>query len=284
MLVFLNGEIIKEEDAKISIHDLSYQFGYGLFETIKCEEGIPLFFEAHYKRLTHSAREIGMSFPVDLGEVREWILKVLKANSLSSARVKLIISKKIEEKFNVLILAYQLDKLQSSFLLLGKVLSRDTNSVSFRYKTTSRADSYVAYKEAIENGFNDVLYLNEKNELVECTRANIFLSMEDKIITPILESGILSGITREKIIEIARNEGIIIEEKNVHSLFLNKAQGVFTTNAIIGVMPVSKVKTIDKEYNFNLDSKTIKLKNAYDGAVVEYLRTQTNVASSLHLS
>ena len=96
MLTFLNGEIIKEEDAKISIGDLSYQFGYGLFETIRCEGGIPLFFEAHYKRLAHSAKEIGMSFPVDMPEIRKWVLQVLEANKLTKARLKIIISKRPE--------------------------------------------------------------------------------------------------------------------------------------------------------------------------------------------
>ena len=251
MFVFLNGQVIKEEDAKISISDLSYQFGYGLFETIKCEQGIPLFFESHYKRLTHSAKELDMPFPVEQEEIRKWIKDVLSANKLTQARVKIIISKRLEEKFNVLIMASMLEQLPNSYSLLSYTLSRDSKSVSFRNKTTSRADSYVAYKKALESGFNDALYVNEKNELIECTRANIFLVMEDKIITPLLESGILSGVTREKIIEIAKKENITVEGKNVHSLYLNKAIDVFITNAIVGMMAVSKVKLEDTEYNFS---------------------------------
>ena len=273
MLVFLNGQIIKEEDAKISVSDLSYQFGYGLFETIKCEQGTPIFFEAHYKRLTHSAKELGMPFPVEQEEVRNWIKSILNANKLTQARIKIIISKRIEDKFNVLVMASPLEKLPGSYSLLSYTLSRDSKSVSFRHKTTSRADSYVAYKKALEEGFNDALYVNEKNELVECTRANMFLVMEDKIITPLLESGILSGVTREKIFEIAKKEGMTVEEKNVHSLYLNKAKSVFITNAIIGLMPVSKIKFEDKEYSFSIDSKIISLRNAYDAEVQEYLRS-----------
>ncbi|MBI3590626.1 MAG: aminotransferase class IV [Candidatus Melainabacteria bacterium] len=280
MLVFLNGQILKEEDAKISINDLSYQFGYGLFETIRCEQGIPLFFEYHYKRLTHSAKELEMSFPVEEKEVKKWIQDILHANKLTSGRVKIIISKRIEDKFNVLILTSPLEKLPGAYSLLSYTLSRDSKSVSFRHKTTSRADSYVAYKKAIESDFNDALYVNERNELIECTRANIFLVIEDKIITPLLESGILSGVTRAKIIEIAKKEGTVIEEKNVHSLYLGKAADAFITNAIIGIMPVSRIKFEDKEYNFSRDSKTIRLKNAYDGEVQEYL----NASLSKHPS
>src|SRR3989338_439304 len=271
MLVFLNGQIIKEEEAKIGVNDLSYQFGYGLFETIKCEQGMPLFFESHYKRLTHSAKELGMPFPVEQEEVKKWIKEVLSANKLTSGRVKIIISKRLEEKFNVLVMASPLEKSHSSYSLLAYTLSRDSKSVSFRHKTTSRADSYVAYKKALEEGFNDALYVNEKNELIECTRANIFLVMDDKIITPLLESGILSGVTREKIIDIAKKEGMTVEEKNVHSLYLNKAKGVFITNAIIGLMPVSRVKFEDKEYPFS--DKITRLKNAYDTEVQEYIKS-----------
>ena len=281
MQVFLNGQIIKEEDAKISISDLSYQFGYGLFETIRCEQSTPIFFESHYKRLTHSAKELSMLFPVDEGEIKKWIVSLLKANKLTSARVKIIISKRVEEKFNVLVLASLLEQLPPSYSLVSHVLSRDPCSVSFRHKTTSRADSYVAYKRALEEGFNDALYLNEKNELIECTRANVFLVMEDKIITPLLESGILSGVTREKIIDIAKREGISVEEKNVHSLYLNKAIDVFMTSAIIGLMPVSRIKFNDREYNFSRSSVTVRLKNAYDGEVQEYIRKNTKLTSSV---
>ena len=272
MLVFLNGQIIKEEEAKISVSDLSYQFGYGLFETIRCEQGMPLFFEDHYKRLTHSAKELGMPFPVEQEEVRKWIKEVLSINKLTQARVKIIISKRLEDKFNVFIMTSPLEKSASSYSLLAYTLSRDSKSVSFRHKTTSRADSYVAYKKALEDGFNDALYVNEKNELIECTRANIFLVMEDKIITPLLESGILSGVTRSKVIELTKKEGITLEEKNVHSLYLNKARGVFITNAIIGLVPVSRIRFEEKEYNFSKDSKIIALRNSYDSEIQDYLK------------
>ena len=278
MQIFLNGQIIKEEDAKISISDFSYQFGFGLFETIKCEQGIPLFLEAHYKRLTHSARELGMAFPVDLDGIKKWIKDLLDANKLKNARLKIIVSKRAEDKFNVLILAGELEKPPQSFLLLGRKLLRDPNSVSFKHKTTSRADSHLLYKEALEKGFSDVLFFNEKNELLECSRANVFLVMENKIVTPLLESGILSGVTREKIIEIAKKENIAVEEKNVHILYLNKTKDVFITNAIIGIMPVSKVVLEDKEHIFSPSSLTIRLKNAYDAQLSEYLRKSSTLA------
>lgn len=278
MLVFLNGQIIKEEDAKVSVSDLSYQFGFGLFETIRCEQGIPIFFESHFKRLTHSARELRMPFLASQEEVRKWIADVLSANKLRNARIKIIISKRLEDKFNVLILVSSQEQLPQSYVLIAKKLSRDPNSVSFRHKTTSRADSYVSYKEALEAGFNDALYLNEKNEVIECSRANIFLVMEDKIITPLLEAGILFGVTREKIIEIAKVENIQLEEKNVHSLYLNKAKDVFITNAIVGIMPASVIKLDDKECRFSRSSLTTRLKNSYDSEVSQYIKNNSKVA------
>ena len=278
MLVFLNGQILNEEEAKVSISDLSYQLGYGLFETIRCDQGIPVFFESHYKRLTQSAKEIGMPFPVEENEVRKWICDLLVANKLKSARARITISKRIGDKFNVSILTLPVDKLIPSYILLACTLSRDPNSVSFRHKTTSRADSFVVFKRAQEEGFNDAVYLNERNELIECTRANIFVVLQDKIITPLIESGILQGVSRGKIIEIAKKNNLLIEEKNVHSLYLTKATDVFVTNAIIGIMAVSKIKFEDKEYSFNLrDSKTISLKNAYDACVQEYLRKNATI-------
>ena len=272
MQVFLNGEIINEEEAKISISDLSYQFGYGLFETIRCEEGIPLFFDAHFKRLTQSSKGIGMPFPIEELEVKSWITDLLKTNKLLNARVKIIISQRAGDKFNVSIFSSPLEKSPESYSLIAYKLGRDPNSVSFKHKTTSRADSYMAYKEALELRFNDALYINEKNELIECTRANIFLVLEDRIITPLLECGILSGVTRSKIIEIAKKEGITVEEKNVNNLYLNKAKSVFITNAIIGIMKVSKIRLPEKEHIFSQDSKITLLKNLYDAEIKKWLK------------
>jgi len=280
MLVFLNGQIIDEESAKVSVSDLSYQFGYGLFETIRCERGVPLFFESHYKRLNQGAKEIGMPFPVDMDEVKKWIVDLLKANKQTSSRVKLVISKRADDKFNVLVMSVPLIQLPPAYSLLAKVLDRDPKSFSFKFKTTSRADSYAAHSEAIKEGFNDALFLNRRNELIECTRANIFLILPDKIITPVLESGILSGITRAKVIEIAKRDGFLVEEKNVHSLYLNKATDVFITSAIVGIMPVSRIKLESKEYNFSRGPKTDNLRNAYDSEVQEYLRKNCNLAFS----
>lgn len=271
MLIFLNGQIINEEDGKISISDLSYQFGYGLFETIKCEQGIPIFFEDHYKRLTRSAKEIGMPFPVDIIEVKEWIKDVLKANDLTNARLKIIISKRSNDKFNVLILPSNLERTAGSYSLLGWKLSRDSGSVSFRHKTTSRADSHVAFKSALEGGFDEALYINEKGELTECTRANIFLVLEDKLITPVLESGILPGVTRSKVMEIAKGSQVQVEEKIVHRLYLNKSADVFITNSIIGIMPVARLKLEDREFNFiKRNELTTRLMNLYDMCVKDY--------------
>lgn len=272
MLVFLNGQIIKEEDAKISINDLSYQFGYGLFETLKCIQSTPIFFEDHYKRLTHSAKEIGMAFPIESNEFNNWVKEVVSANKLTNARIKIVLSKRLEDKFNVLIVASPLDSLPGYYSLYGYTLSRDSNSISFRHKTTSRVDSYFAYRKAHEEGCNDALYLNEKNELIECTRANIFVVLEDKIITPLLESGILSGVTRSKILAIAKKQEIQIEEKIVHSLYLNRASEVFMTSAIIGVMPVSKVKLPDKELNFTSGNVTAKIKSGHESLVKDHLK------------
>lgn len=288
MLVFLNGQIIKEEDAKISISDLSYQFGYGIFETIRCEEGIPLFFEAHYKRLTKGANEVGMPFPVEMNEIKGWLVNVLSANKIKNARIKILISKRLEsgiEKFNVLISPGELVPLSETYSLLGKNIYRDPRAFSFVHKTTSRADSYIAYKEANEAGFNDVLFINEKNELIECSRANIFLVLGDRIITPELTTGILSGVTRNIILDICKKENIVLEEKKVNTLYLNKANDVFITNAIIGIMPISKIKLEEKEHTFSSRSLLVSnLKTIYKdfskSYILENKKTKSPVKNS----
>ena len=104
--------------------------------------------------------------------------------------------------------------------------------------------------------------------------------MENKIITPLLESGILSGVTRAKVIEIARKSSLEIEEKHVNSLFLKTAKSVFITNAIIGIMPVAKIKLEDKEYNFPMSSQITNLKNTYENVVQDYFRKSISLVSN----
>lgn len=264
MLVFFNGKIIEEESAKIGINDLAYQFGYGLFETMQARDGKIFFFEDHFKRLKKGSDFIKMNFPIAPEELKKWILDLLSANKSKSARIKIILSKKIEdgnEKFNLLILSSALEKEKESFSLISKNFL--IQNPLLRHKTTNRLEYFLLLREAQSEGFDDAICFNEKNEITECTRANVFLVLENKIITPSLNFYILPGVTREKVIHLCKRENILIEEKSVHSLYLRKAKEVFITNAIIGVMPISKIKLPDREYTFKDHQVANKIRSKF---------------------
>lgn len=267
MYAFLNGNLVKQEELKIHISDLSYQFGYGLFETIKYKNERLIFFEDHYKRLKNSSRILRMNFPAELAELKEWVLNTLAKNNLKNARVKIILSKKFDGKFNLVIMTSELDESNKSFRLICKKFDSSENHIFLRYKTTSRVDYHLAFLEVQEAGYDDALFMNIKNELSECSRSNIFLVMEDKIITPDLSSGILPGITREKIILLAKKNAIVVEEKKVSYLYLNKAKSVFVTNAIIGIQPVSEIKFEDRLFSFEISQIFEGIKSFYEDLI-----------------
>jgi branched-chain amino acid aminotransferase group I len=252
-IVYLNGSLIPLSQARISVLDYGFLYGFGLFETMRAYKGKVFRLDSHLSRLAGSAEVLG--FPVDTLELRSAVMDTLQANKLSDARIRITVSIGVGEITpdpstcsgpTVLILAgnYQPHSeqvYQKGFRAIVSSICRNSQSPLARLKSANYLESMLARQEARAAGVDEALCLNEKGFLAEASMSNIFLVTDGILKTPVKESGILPGITRETVLELASQLGINSVEHNIRLDELFQAQEAFLTNSLIEVMPLTEV-------------------------------------------
>ena len=270
-MVNKNGNIIENEAASHSISNRGFAYGDALFETIRVINGRIIFWEDHYFRLMASMRIMRMEIPLNFSpEFLETEIKnLVEENGLSetAARVKLTVYRKegglytpVTNDNEYLITATPLSE---SFYLLNEdfyevELFKDhyvTAGLLSTLKSNNRAVNILGSIYAKENDYDNCFLINEQKNVVEALNGNIFLVKDNVIKTPPLTDGCLKGITRGKILEIAKKlPDYKIEEVSISPFELQKADEIFITNAVVGIQPVSKYRK--KEYSHEV-AKTL---------------------------
>ena len=253
-IVYLNGSLIPRSQASISALDYGFLYGYGLFETMRAYGGRVFRLDNHLRRLARSAEVLGL--PIGTLNLEDAVMDTIQANQLSEARIRIAIS--IGEggmvpdpstcnRPTVLILAghyqpYPEEVYQKGFRAVVSSIHRNSGSPLSRLKSANYLESLLARQEARAAGVNEALCLNEKGFLAEASMSNIFLVTNGILRTPGQESGILPGITRETILELASPLGINTLEDNIRLDELSQAEEAFLTNSLIEVMPLTELE------------------------------------------
>lgn len=262
-MINFNGELITEKEADLSLNDRAFNYGDGLFETIRAIHGKIMFWEDHYFRLMASMRILRMDIPMDFSpeNMENWIQEVLEKNNLSDkpARVKINVSRKPggfyrpqNRGVNFVIRVSEID--EAFYLLPEKPyeveLFKDHFINSGLLSTLKSSDKLINVLGSIyaeENGYQNCLLLNEKKGIVEALNGNLFLVKGNKIKTPSTEDGCLKGILRKNLIKIIeKSDEFSIEETSISPFELQKMDELFITNSIVGIQPITKYRK--KEY------------------------------------
>ncbi|MFC1901043.1 aminotransferase class IV [Chloroflexota bacterium] len=252
-IVYLNGELIPIEQAKVSVLDYGFLYGYGLFETMRAYNGKAFVLDRHIKRINDSLQKLGI-------ENEELVLEkavedTIAANNLSSARVRLAVTigegKMVPdpsscEKPTVLVMASEYTPLPESSYEKGyraiiSRIRRNSRSPVSGLKSANYLESLLAKQEAREAGVDEALFLNDRDLLAEASMSNIFMFRDGAIKTPGKESGLLPGITREVVLEIASKSGIDTVEGSITTGELSNAREAFLTNSVMEIMPLVEV-------------------------------------------
>lgn len=252
-MVYLNGTLMPRGQAKISVTDYGFLYGYGLFETMRAYGGRVFRLDSHLDRLALAAAQLGI--PVTVLNLKEAVMATIRANGLASARIRLAIS--IGEgsitpdpgtcqEATVLVMAenyqpYPEEIYRRGFRVLVSSFRRNSQSPLSRFKTANYLDSILARQEAKRAGADEALCLNEKGMLAEASMSNLFLVSGSVLRTPGLASGVLPGVTRGVILELAARLGIKAREQDISPDELAAAGEAFLTNSLIEVMPLVKV-------------------------------------------
>ena len=258
-MVYLNGSIVPRSEARISVFDHGFLYGYGLFETMRAYNGWIFRLEKHLERLEKSAVSIGLNLTgTDLAQACR---DTLEANESKSARIRLTISHGESDIFpwqesagrpTVVITAREYRPLSSEVYRRGFKIGisscrRSRHSSLSGIKSTNYLVSVLARREAVEKGFDEGLLLNEDGYITEGSTSNIFFMDASGLVTPPLESGILPGITRDVVIEIAGILGIRVTEENITPADLSRFQQAFVTASTMEIMPVASIISQDNK-------------------------------------
>lgn len=252
-VVYLNGALLPEDQARISPSDLGFLYGYGLFETMRSYSGHIFRLRQHLERLARSAAVLGI--PVETGPLETGCYDVLRANGLADARVRLAVS--IGEgkgtpdpppspQPTTLISAASYtplpqDTYRNGFKAITSSIRQNSQSPLSRMKSANYLDHVLARREARAAGADEALLLNERGFLCEGSTTNIFLVSKGELLTPDEESGCLAGVTRQAVIELASLLGMSVDQREIRPEELAQADEAFLTNSVLELMPLSEV-------------------------------------------
>jgi branched-chain amino acid aminotransferase len=252
-LVYFNGRLVPRDEARVSVLDYGFLFGYGLYETIRVYEGMLFRLDAHLDRLKDSATMLGIS--LDLPALRQGTLETVKANPHPQTRVRITVSigegsmtpdLRSCDAPTVVVLAgeyhpFAPGKYEQGFNTIVSSIRRNSQSPVTFMKSANTMESMLARQEAREAGADEALFVNDRGYLTEASGSNVFLVKEGIVTTPRLKSGILPGVTRVALFEAARSSGLLVKEAAIRPAELNDADEAFLTNSLIEVMPLTQV-------------------------------------------
>ena len=250
--ISVNGRLMRAGEATVSPLDRGLLYGDGIFETIRVYEGKPFMLDAHLKRMAHGCSVISLPTP-DVEEIKRWVMEALDANDLSDAYLRIVITRgptggvwhELENACPTLLILckpYHPADFGEGLRLRLSTFRSDEQSPLTRIKHTGLLWKIMARREARQAGVNDAIMLNTKGHVAEATSANAFWVRYGVLYTPSLESGILGGITREIVLEIAREQGMEVVEGHFAFEELLAAEEAFLTSSTWELAPIRSIE------------------------------------------
>ncbi len=256
MKVYLNGEFVDRENAKISVFDHGLLYGDGVFEGIRLYDGCVFKLDEHLERLEFSAKSILLELPMSRGELAEAVCESCRVNGLSNGYVRLIVTRGPGHlgltpdgcgPAGVIIIADDIQlyprELYETGLKIITVPTRRINSSALppAVKSLNYLNNILAKIEAKKVGFQEALMLNDKGEVAECTGDNVFILSKGTLLTPPLDAGSLRGITRGTVMDIADELEVPLREQALTRYDLWTAEECFLTGTAAEVIPCVEV-------------------------------------------
>lgn len=254
--VYINGKFFAKEDAKVSVYDHGLLYGDGIFEGIRCYSGKVFRLEEHLERLYQSARAIMLEIPITPEKLAEDIYETLRKNNFVDAYIRLVVTRgagslgldpfKTSDP-QVIIITDKIALYPAEYyekgleLITASTIRNHPAALSPRIKSLNYLNNIMAKMEGLQAGCVEALMLNHKGEISECTGDNIFLVRDGGLQTPPIDAGILEGITRNVVIELAEQMGIPCAQVPLtrHDVFISDE--CFLTGTAAEVIPVVKL-------------------------------------------
>ena len=256
LCVNINGRLLEPETATVSIFDRGFLYGDSIYEVIRTYDNKPFAFEQHLKRLARSAKHLLINIP-NQDWIADQVKITLQAASNPESYIRIIITRgagpltldptQAENPLCVIIVkeleAFPEWMYEKGIRLLVPNQRRiPRNKDDPAAKTGNYLNSVLALGQAKRAGFDDALILDVHGRVAEATSANIFIVRQGKLFTPTLETGLLTGVTRQLILELAQRESLTCTKCDLHLDDLYTADEIMMTSTLREVMPVVQVE------------------------------------------
>jgi len=272
-LIWLNGDLVAPEKATISVLDRGLLSGHGLFETLRSYRGAPWAVGDHYERLAAGAEWIDLAVP-DEASIDRALRDTIRANDLSDAGVRVTITRgpgpldpqsEADGASNMFVLAWPLRDYSALHTDGAVIVTFAQGARSLAHvKSTSYAMSVAGRVYAKRAGADDALFTSDDGRVLEATGSNIFAAWGTRLATPPLEEGILPGVTRRHVIEVAQEVGFDVEETALHVADLAGADEVLLTSSLREVYPARSIDGVEMKRS----GVSERLRDAYRARVL----------------
>lgn len=254
--VWLDGRLLPEEEARVSVFDHGLLYGDGVFEGIRAYDGIVFRLKEHLDRLYNGARVIMLDIPLSQEEMTQAVLETIRANGLRDAYVRLVVTRGVGDlgldprkcpRASVFIIAAGIALYPEEVYINGlrlitcSVRRNSPDALDGSIKSLNYLNNIMAKMEAIRAGVPEGIMLTTDGYVAECTGDNIFLVRGDRLITPPTSIGNLPGITRGAVMEIAARQGLEVREELFRLASVYTAEEVFVTGTAAEIVPVVEV-------------------------------------------
>jgi branched-chain amino acid aminotransferase len=246
-----NDNILDAHEKSLSAGQVGLLNGWGVFSTIRVEDGVLFAFERHWERMHRDAARMHVPFPTDREWLRSRLLALVEANLAWNATLRVAVVRNrgglfegpdLARDFEVIAFTANINDWGTSVRLMIKPHGRHAQNEFAGTKVLSWAQNLTWYEEAHQKGFDEMLLLNERGEVCEGTSANIFIARGNDVFTPPLNSGCLPGVTRALLLEEIRVPGIAASEMTLLPQDLEDADQVFITSTTRDFLPVSHIE------------------------------------------
>ena len=281
MKVYVNGNIFEEDKAVIPVFDRVFLYGDGIFETMRSYNGVIFRLSDHLDRLYSAMKSLKIRQSLSSKETEKAIYELLRVNGLKDASVRVTVSRGASKDR-----AFNISQNEAASLVITaiKFLPRppryytkgikadiarsrkNSRSLSSNFKVPSYLDSIIARNEAIPKGSFETIFLNEAGHVCEGSVSNIFMVNGNRLMTPSLNCGVLSGITRKTVLELAPYAALGIQEGKFTESELKDSKEVFITNSLIEIIPVVNIDGL-RIGNGSVGPVTRKMQSLYGRAV-----------------
>jgi branched-chain amino acid aminotransferase len=278
VLIFHNDRIIPLPEAHLSPGQMGLLMGWGVFTTLRIYSGQPFAFGRHWARLSHDAERLGMDLGYEQEPVRQAVAKLAEANRRPEgvARVSFVknhgglwAQPDSGPETDLVIFTRELVRWPAIHRLKLQPHAIYSATRLAGVKMLSWAQNAALLERAHAQGFDDVLLLNEKGQIAECTSANVFLVRGGQVVTPPLSSGCLPGVTRDVLHEVVPRAGFEFFEENLTPEDLSTANEVFISST---TREVAAVGSINSQWTFDAPGKiTTKIEECFKDYVRSHL-------------